>query len=234
MGQELTNGVLYSISLQEGQVSYTIHRVQLWLTSVNVSTGNRNETHMLWTIQGAGLEQLVEHLLPTFLGSDPSYNLTFLGTCRVFATPQQVLYLQFKRAISSILGTWLDQDSEDFHQPPEFPCLKMLLAYVQLNMPYSTDLEHCAHLLAQLELLESIEAEGEEDSGYLYSVMQLEASIRQETETLVVELKKSQSVELGENKQRNNNNDWLQAEEDGTGYRFQENVALTGTVKTQP
>ena len=49
-------------------------------------------------------------------------------------------------AISSILGTWLDQYSEDFCQPPDFPCLKQLVAYVQLNMPGS-DLERRAQLL---------------------------------------------------------------------------------------
>lgn len=70
-------------------------------------------------------------------------------------------------AISSILGTWLDQYSEDFCQPPDFPCLKQLVAYVQLNMPGS-DLERRAHLLlAQLEHSEPTEAEpeGEEDWG---------------------------------------------------------------------
>lgn len=70
-------------------------------------------------------------------------------------------------AISSILGTWLDQYSEDFYQPPGFPCLKQLVAYVQLNMPGS-DLERRAHLLlAQLERTELTEAEleGEENGG---------------------------------------------------------------------
>ncbi|XP_007527930.1 ral guanine nucleotide dissociation stimulator isoform X2 [Erinaceus europaeus] len=68
---------------------------------------------------------------------------------------------QLKNAISSILGTWLDQYSEDFCQPPDFPCLKQLVAYVQLNMPGS-DLERRAHLLlAQLEHAELTEAEPE-------------------------------------------------------------------------
>ena len=62
-------------------------------------------------------------------------------------------------AISSILGTWLDQYSEDFCQPPDFPCLRQLAAYVQLNMPGS-DLERRAHLL--LAQLEQTELEGEE------------------------------------------------------------------------
>lgn len=32
------------------------------------------------------------------------------------------------RAMSTNQGTWLYHYPEDFHQPPEFPCLRMLLA----------------------------------------------------------------------------------------------------------
>ena len=68
-------------------------------------------------------------------------------------------------AVSSILGTWLDQYSEDFCQPPDFPCLRQLVAYVQLNMPGS-DLERRAHLLlAQLEHVDLGEAEPEGEEG---------------------------------------------------------------------
>lgn len=57
----------------------------------------------------------------------------------------------------------------DFHQSLEFPCMKKLLASLELSMPGS-DLEHHAHLL--LEHLEPTEAEGdgEEDSGWLMEV----------------------------------------------------------------
>ena len=78
-------------------------------------------------------------------------------------------HLTTPRAVSSILGTWLHHYREDFHQPPEFPCLKMLLAYLELSMPGS-DLEHRAHLLpAQLEHPEptEVESDGEEDSGWV-------------------------------------------------------------------
>nr|XP_010968236.2 ral guanine nucleotide dissociation stimulator-like [Camelus bactrianus] len=65
------------------------------------------------------------------------------------------------RAMSSILGTWLFQYPDDFHQPPEFPCLKTIVAYVELSMPGS-DLEQQAHLLlAQLEQLELPEADSD-------------------------------------------------------------------------
>ena len=81
------------------------------------------------------------------------------------ARPLTLLPARPTSAISSILGTWLDQYSEDFCQPPDFPCLRQLVAYVQLNMPGS-DLERRAHLLlAQLEHADLSEAEPEGEEG---------------------------------------------------------------------
>ena len=73
------------------------------------------------------------------------------------------------RAMACILGTWLYLYPEDFQQAPEFLCLKMLLAYVELNMPDSDLEQRARHLLEQLVTLEPTEAEGhgEEDSGWV-------------------------------------------------------------------
>ena len=69
-------------------------------------------------------------------------------------------------AVSSILGTWLDQGSEDFCQPPDLPCLRQLVADLLLNIPGS-DLERRAHLLlAQLEHADLSEAEPEGEAGW--------------------------------------------------------------------
>ncbi|XP_036015658.1 ral guanine nucleotide dissociation stimulator isoform X7 [Mus musculus] len=193
IGEELINGVIYSISLRKVQLHQGATKGQRWLGCENESALNLYETCKVRTVKAGTLEKLVEHLVPAFQGSDLSYVTVFLCTYRAFTTTQQVLDLLFKRygrcdaltassrygcilpyssedggpqdqlknAISSILGTWLDQYSEDFCQPPDFPCLKQLVAYVQLNMPGS-DLERRAHLLlAQLEDLEPSEAESE-------------------------------------------------------------------------
>ncbi|XP_015427862.1 PREDICTED: LOW QUALITY PROTEIN: ral guanine nucleotide dissociation stimulator [Myotis davidii] len=179
IGEELVNGVVYSISLRKVQVHPAASRGQRRLGCENESALSLYETCKVRTVKAGTLEKLVEHLVPAFQGSDLSYVTIFLCTYRTFTTTQQVLDLLFKRygcilpyphedggpqdhlrnAISSILGTWLDQYSEDFYQPPGFPCLKQLVAYVQLNMPGS-DLERRAHLLlAQLESTELTEAE---------------------------------------------------------------------------
>ncbi|KAM8803956.1 ral guanine nucleotide dissociation stimulator isoform 1-T1 [Rhynchonycteris naso] len=195
IGEELVNGVVYSISLRKVQVHHGSNKGQRWLGCENESALNLYETCKVRTVKAGTLERLVEHLVPAFQGSDLSYVTIFLCTYRTFTTTQQVLDLlfksrygrcdaltapsrygcilpyshedggpqdQLKNAISSILGTWLDQYSEDFCQPPDFPCLKQLVAYVQLNMPGS-DLERRAHLLlAQLEHAELTEAELDE------------------------------------------------------------------------
>nr|XP_035963950.1 ral guanine nucleotide dissociation stimulator isoform X13 [Halichoerus grypus] len=201
IGEELVNGVIYSISLRKVQAHHGTNKGQRWLGCENEAALNLYETCKVRTVKAGTLEKLVEHLVPAFQGSDLSYVTIFLCTYRAFTTTQQVLDLlfksrygrrdaltassrygcilpysdddggpqdQLKKAISSILGTWLDQYSEDFCQPPDFPCLKQLVAYVQLNMPGS-DLERRAHLLlAQLELAEPTEAEPEgEKTGAL-------------------------------------------------------------------
>uniref|UniRef100_A0A8C5JWE6 Ral guanine nucleotide dissociation stimulator n=1 Tax=Jaculus jaculus TaxID=51337 RepID=A0A8C5JWE6_JACJA len=191
IGEELINGVIYSISLRKVQLHQGATKGQRWLGYENESALSLYETCKVRTVKAGTLEKLVEHLVPAFQGSDLSYVTVFLCTYRAFTTTQQVLDLLFKRygrcdaltassrygcilpyssedggpqdqlkdAISSILGTWLDQYSEDFCQPPDFPCLKQLVAYVQLNMPGS-DLERRAHLLlAQLEDMEPSESE---------------------------------------------------------------------------
>ena len=54
-------------------------------------------------------------------------------------------HLSVARAISSILATWLGHYPEDFFQPPKFPCLRSLLAYIWCNVP-GLDLEQHAWL----------------------------------------------------------------------------------------
>ncbi|NXC20536.1 GNDS protein, partial [Corythaeola cristata] len=137
--------------------------------------------------------KLVEYLVSAFKGNDSTYVTIFLCTYRAFATTKQVLDLllnrygklhvqangdharhavdermELKNTISSILGAWLDQYSEDFRKPPDFTCLKQLISYVRHNIPGS-DLERRARiLLAQFQQQEQSESEAE---GELLSLL---------------------------------------------------------------
>lgn len=79
-------------------------------------------------------------------------------------TDSATLCLLAPSAMSIILGTWMEQSWYDFWEPPDFPSLQLVLAYVQLSMP-GLHLQHQTHfLLAQLQDMEAskAEAEGEE------------------------------------------------------------------------
>ncbi|XP_023563185.1 ral guanine nucleotide dissociation stimulator-like [Octodon degus] len=125
-------------------------------------------------------KSMVNDLVPSVLRGDTCLLHRFFQSYRSVGTTQQVLELllkrcdtlmnscrhghilacfgrggerqgQLRKAISTILGTWLDTYHQHFQEPPDFPCLKQLVAYVQLRFPGS-HLEHRAHLLlAQLQ-----------------------------------------------------------------------------------
>lgn len=198
IGEELDDGVIYSISLRKVQLHHTASKGQRWLgvsrvpspmgtaegglagprdtTFENETALSLYETCKVRTIKAGTLEKLVEYLVSAFKGNDSTYVTIFLCTYRAFATTKQVLdlllnkfgrlhpqlngehshntiddRLELKNTISSILGAWLDQYSEDFRQAPDYVCLKQIIAYVRHNIPGS-DLERRArNLLSQFQ-----------------------------------------------------------------------------------
>uniref|UniRef100_A0A8B9G551 Ral guanine nucleotide dissociation stimulator n=1 Tax=Amazona collaria TaxID=241587 RepID=A0A8B9G551_9PSIT len=181
IGEELEDGVIYSISLRKVQLHHTANKGQRWLGFENESALNLYETCKVRTIKAGTLEKLVEYLVSAFKGNDSTYVTIFLCTYRAFATTKQVLDLLAHgcllsldshtvlpvfplppcSTISSILGAWLDQYSEDFRKPPDFACLKQLISYVHHNIPGS-DLERRACiLLAQFQQQEQSESKVE-------------------------------------------------------------------------
>ncbi|XP_060049453.1 ral guanine nucleotide dissociation stimulator-like isoform X2 [Erinaceus europaeus] len=116
-------------------------------------------------IKTGAVEKMVEYLVPAVLGHDPTYIHTFLSSYRALATTQQVLDLLFSRAISSILSTWLEKYPEDFYQPPDFTCLKTVLAYVQLGMPGSALEHHVLQLLTEMEKHQPTETKTGPEAG---------------------------------------------------------------------
>uniref|UniRef100_A0A8D1UHQ2 Ral guanine nucleotide dissociation stimulator n=1 Tax=Sus scrofa TaxID=9823 RepID=A0A8D1UHQ2_PIG len=98
IGEELVNGVVYSISLRKVQVHHGATKGQRWLGCENESALNLYETCKVRTVKAGTLEKLVGHLVPAFQGSDLSYVTVFLCTYRAFTTTQQVLDLLFESA----------------------------------------------------------------------------------------------------------------------------------------
>ncbi|MGH0156790.1 UNVERIFIED_CONTAM: hypothetical protein FKN15_032463 [Acipenser sinensis] len=188
IGEEVEEGAIYTITLRKVQVHQAASKGQRWLGVETEAALSLYETCKVRTIKAGTLEKLVEYLVSAFRGNDSTYVTIFLCTYRSFASTKQVLDLllnryaklhhhssaegsrltgddrtELKNTISSILGAWLDQYSDDFWKPPEYGCLLQLISYLHLNFPGS-DLERRAcNLLAQACTFTVLEENGYEE-----------------------------------------------------------------------
>uniref|UniRef100_A0A3Q0RQR4 Ral guanine nucleotide dissociation stimulator n=1 Tax=Amphilophus citrinellus TaxID=61819 RepID=A0A3Q0RQR4_AMPCI len=171
IGEEAEEDAIFTITLRKVQLHQSASKGQRWLGVETDSALSLYETCKVRTIKAGTLERLVEYMVSAFKGKDSTYVTIFLCTYRSFATTKQVLDLLLNRygdnarhtwrknphfspsliicsltTVSSILGAWLDQYSEDFWSPPNYECLHQLLAYLHLHFPGS-DLERRARNL---------------------------------------------------------------------------------------
>ncbi|XP_062310360.1 ral guanine nucleotide dissociation stimulator-like isoform X1 [Osmerus eperlanus] len=171
IGEEAEEGAVFTITLRKVQLHQSASKGQRWLGVDTDSALSLYETCKVRTIKAGTLERLVEYMVSAFRGKDSTYVTIFLCTYRSFASTKQVLDLLLNRyaklqnkstadgsrllqedcterrnTVSSILGAWLDQYSEDFWTPPEYGCLHQLLSYLRLHFPGS-DLERRARNL---------------------------------------------------------------------------------------
>uniref|UniRef100_A0A8C7PR61 Ral guanine nucleotide dissociation stimulator n=1 Tax=Oncorhynchus mykiss TaxID=8022 RepID=A0A8C7PR61_ONCMY len=185
IGEEVEEGAVFTITLRKVQLHQSASKGQRWLGVETDSALSLYETCKIRTIKAGTLERLVEYMVSAFRGKDSTYVTIFLCTYRSFATTKQVLDLLLNRyrdgreartahtcnTVSSILGAWLDQYSEDFWSPPQYSCLHHLMSYLHHHFPGS-DLERRArNLLALLHRRQQLEHIGcpfamQEESGF--------------------------------------------------------------------
>ncbi|XP_034027108.1 ral guanine nucleotide dissociation stimulator-like isoform X4 [Thalassophryne amazonica] len=171
IGEEAEEDAIFTITLRKVQLHQSASKGQRWLGVETDSALSLYETCKVRTIKAGTLERLVEYMVSAFRGKDSTYVTIFLCTYRSFATTKQVLDLllnryaklqnvpaatahrvsqddctELRNTVSSILGAWLDQYSEDFWSPPNYDCLHQLLSYLHLHFPGS-DLERRARNL---------------------------------------------------------------------------------------
>ncbi|TKS78145.1 Ral guanine nucleotide dissociation stimulator-like 1 [Collichthys lucidus] len=171
IGEEAEEDAIFTITLRKVQLHQSASKGQRWLGVETDSALSLYETCKVRTIKAGTLERLVEYMVSAFRGKDSTYVTIFLCTYRSFATTKQVLDLllhryaklqnvpaatahrvsqddctELRNTVSSILGAWLDQYSEDFWSPPNYDCLHQLLSYLHRHFPGS-DLERRARNL---------------------------------------------------------------------------------------
>ncbi|XP_029999597.1 ral guanine nucleotide dissociation stimulator-like isoform X2 [Sphaeramia orbicularis] len=196
IGEEAEEDAIFTITLRKVQLHQSASKGQRWLGVDTDSALSLYETCKVRTIKAGTLERLVEYMVSAFRGKDSTYVTIFLCTYRSFATTRQVLDLllnryaklqnvpaatahrvsqddctELRNTVSSILGAWLDQYSEDFWTPPSYDCLHQLLSYLHVHFPGS-DLERRArNLLAHFHRRQQWEHIGcpfatQEESGF--------------------------------------------------------------------
>uniref|UniRef100_A0A8D0D3S0 Ral guanine nucleotide dissociation stimulator n=1 Tax=Sander lucioperca TaxID=283035 RepID=A0A8D0D3S0_SANLU len=152
IGEEAEDDAIFTITLRKVQLHQSASKGQRWLGVETDSALSLYETCKVRTIKAGTLERLVEYMVSAFRGKDSTYVTIFLCTYRSFASTKQVLDLLLNRyrisadTVSSILGAWLDQYSEDFWSPPNYDCLHQLMSYLHRHFPGS-DLERRARNL---------------------------------------------------------------------------------------
>lgn len=172
IGEEVEEGAIFTITLRKVQLHQSASKGQRWLGVETDAALSLYETCKVRTIKAGTLERLVEYMASAFRGKDSTYVTIFLCTYRSFASTKQVLDLllnryaklqnqstsgvhrvsctedctELRNTVSSILGAWLDQYSEDFWSPPDYVCLHQLLSYLHQHFPGS-DLERRARNL---------------------------------------------------------------------------------------
>ncbi|KAL1022945.1 hypothetical protein UPYG_G00034570 [Umbra pygmaea] len=180
-GEEVEEGAIYNVTLKRVQIQQAANKGARWLGAEGDRlppghTVSQLETCKIRSIRAGTLERLVETLLTAYGDNDLTYTSIFLSTYRAFASMQTVLSLLLDRygspeesegqtdrcrtpetkgavrtALTAILRAWLDQCPEDFQEPPSYPCLHRVLAYLQRALPGSEPVRRAQSLLEQLK-----------------------------------------------------------------------------------
>ncbi|XP_064416277.1 ral guanine nucleotide dissociation stimulator-like 1 [Latimeria chalumnae] len=143
-GEELEDGVLYSITLKRVllQKETDCNPDNAKVDSVEEKSGHsfiQHKTYKIRTLKAGSLEKLTANLITAYGEKDWNYIDIFLSTYQTFTSTETLLDLLLTNssALIFILNQWLDNYSEDFNEKPQFHCLQKLLHYLRCNWPDS-------------------------------------------------------------------------------------------------
>ncbi|XP_030352084.1 ral guanine nucleotide dissociation stimulator-like 1 [Strigops habroptila] len=148
--EEDEEGALSDYTLERAQVEKAAEeeKPRLGVEEDQIKEHTVSKTRKITT---GTLEKLVENLITSFEDNDFTYVNTFLSTYRAFTSAKEVLELLLDSATASILRAWLDQCSEDFREPPNYPCLLKMLDYLKKNISGSDPERRAQNLLEQFQ-----------------------------------------------------------------------------------
>ncbi|XP_033124255.1 ral guanine nucleotide dissociation stimulator-like isoform X2 [Anneissia japonica] len=148
-GEERVDGAIYNVYLKKIRYNRTSP------IPLQDTVDGAGPSHLEWEIyrvrstKAATLEKLIENLTLAVSEMDSNFICVFFATYQTFTTANQVLSLLIEnyrnieeeekdnsrvvdavqKNIRSVLMVWMDENVEDFREPPNHPCLQRLMAF---------------------------------------------------------------------------------------------------------
>ncbi|XP_029492201.2 ral guanine nucleotide dissociation stimulator-like 1 isoform X2 [Oncorhynchus nerka] len=142
-GEEFEEGALYGITLRREPVQIPASPTEARPCVAFI----QYRTCKVRRLKAATLNRLVSHLLDPCC-QEPDYRRIFLSTYQTFTTTSALIELLFqrdngasdvynsechRRRLLPLIQTWLEENSEDFRDPPQHPSLRLLIDHLHLS-----------------------------------------------------------------------------------------------------
>ncbi|XP_031683525.1 ral guanine nucleotide dissociation stimulator-like 1 [Oncorhynchus kisutch] len=155
-GEEFEEGALYGITLRREPVQIPASPTEARPCVAFV----QYRTCKVRRLKAATLNRLVSHLLDPCC-QEPDYRQIFLSTYQTFTTTSALIELLFqrdngasdvynsechRRCLLPLIQTWLEENSEDFRDPPQHPSLRLLIDHLHCLSSFCS-LSQCSETL---------------------------------------------------------------------------------------
>ncbi|XP_059190552.1 ral guanine nucleotide dissociation stimulator-like 1 [Centropristis striata] len=129
-------------------------------------------------LKAATLERLVTHLLDPE-HQEPDFTRVFLSTYRAFTSTSTLIELLFQRddsianmdntvcprsPLPPVIRLWLEEYSEDFHEPPQYQALRLLCAHLRHRLCFRRLAPLAESVLKRLQEQDCSRSASEQDS----------------------------------------------------------------------
>ncbi|XP_072319382.1 ral guanine nucleotide dissociation stimulator-like 1 [Eucyclogobius newberryi] len=160
-GEEEDNGAVFGITLRRDPVVPSPDSPDLPMSF----SFSQYHTVKLRRLKAASLERLVSHLLD-HENQEPDFARVFLSTYRAFTSSTALIELLFQRdegmvnsdntfcarsGLSPVVRLWLEEFSDDFHEPPQFQTLRLLCSKLKRRVFFRRLAQPVENLLKRLQ-----------------------------------------------------------------------------------
>ncbi|XP_033829897.1 ral guanine nucleotide dissociation stimulator-like 1 isoform X2 [Periophthalmus magnuspinnatus] len=160
-GEEEDNGAVFGITLRRDPVVPSPESPDL----PTVFSFSQYHTVKLRRLKAASLDRLISHLLD-HENQEADFARVFLSTYRAFTSSTDLIELLFQRdesmvnsdnavcthsGLSPLVRLWLEEFSEDLHEPPQYPSLKLLGSKLKRRVCFRRLAQKAENLLKRLQ-----------------------------------------------------------------------------------